>query len=61
MIYLGKFMKEIKFSIEDQNLIAPTDELLAIEGMTGNYAVDSEDVKKEPIRTTEQIRQIIES
>ncbi len=45
-------MTEIKFSIEDENPIAATDELLAIGGMTGNYAVDSEDVKKEPIITT---------
>jgi hypothetical protein len=45
-------MTDIEFSLEDENLITATDELLAIEGMTGNYAVDLEDVKKEPIITT---------
>jgi hypothetical protein len=46
---LGKFMTEIKFSIEGENAITATEELLAIEGITGNYTVNSEDVKKEAV------------
>ncbi|MGM3306442.1 hypothetical protein ACSQ6I_10735 [Anabaena sp. WFMT] len=45
-------MTEIKFSIEGEDSIAATEELLAIEGITGNYTVDSEDIKKEPVITT---------
>ena len=45
-------MTEIKFSIEGENAITATEELLAIEGITGNYTADSEDVRKEPLITT---------
>ncbi|MDB9310980.1 hypothetical protein PN471_20595 [Aphanizomenon sp. CS-733/32] len=45
-------MTDIKFSIEGEDAIQATEELLAIEGITGNYAVNSEDVKKEPVLTT---------
>ena len=42
-------MTELKFSIEGENAITATEELLAIEGITGNYSVDSEDVKKKQL------------
>lgn len=45
-------MTEIKFSIEGEDAILATEELLAIEGITGNYAIDSEEVKKEAVITT---------
>jgi len=45
-------MTEIKFAIEGEEAIAATDELLAIEGITGNYSVDSEEVRKEAVITT---------
>lgn len=45
-------MTEIKFSIEGEDAIVATEELLAIEGITGNYTVDSEEVKKEAVITT---------
>ena len=38
-------MTEIKFAIEGEDAITATEELLAIEGITGNYTVNSEDVK----------------
>ena len=44
-----------KFSIEGEDAITATEELLAIEGITGNYTVNSdnsEDVKKEPMIAT---------
>ncbi|MCX5982675.1 MAG: hypothetical protein NTY89_12975 [Nostocales cyanobacterium LacPavin_0920_SED1_MAG_38_18] len=45
-------MTEIKFAIEGEDAITATEELLAIEGITGNYTVNSEDVKKEAVITT---------
>ena len=45
-------MTEIKFSIEGDEAIAATEELLAIEGITGDYTINSEDVKKEAVITT---------
>ncbi|MEY2912846.1 MAG: hypothetical protein RLZZ184_2155 [Cyanobacteriota bacterium] len=45
-------MTEIKFAIEAEDAITATKELLAIEGITGNYTVNSEDVKKEAVITT---------
>jgi len=45
-------MTEIKFSIEGEDAITAAEELLAIEGITGNYTVNSEDVKKEAVITT---------
>ena len=45
-------MTEIKFSIEGEDAITAAEELLAIEGITGNYTADSEDVRKEPLITT---------
>lgn len=45
-------MTEIKFAIEAEDAITATKELLAIEGITGNYIVNSEDVKKEAVITT---------
>ncbi|MCS6282691.1 MAG: tetratricopeptide repeat protein, partial [Dolichospermum sp.] len=44
-------MTEIKFSIEGDEAIAATEELLAIEGITGDYTINSEDVKKEAVIT----------
>jgi uncharacterized membrane protein len=35
-------MSEIKFSIEGDDAIAATEELLAMDGMEGSYAVDKE-------------------
>ncbi|QXE22205.1 hypothetical protein B6N60_00887 [Richelia sinica FACHB-800] len=52
MIFLAKFMTEIKFAIEGEDAIQATEELLAIEGITGNYTVESEDIKKEAVITT---------
>ncbi|WP_413171168.1 hypothetical protein [Anabaena azotica] len=52
VIFLGEFMTEIKFSIEGEDAILATEKLLAIEGITGNYAIDSEEVKKEAVITT---------
>ncbi|MFN6157844.1 MAG: hypothetical protein ACK46N_05065 [Dolichospermum sp.] len=40
-------MTEIKFAIEAEDAITATKELLAIECITGNYTVNSEDVKWE--------------
>jgi hypothetical protein len=45
-------MTEIKFAIEGEDAITATEELLAIEGITGNYTVESEDIKKEAVITT---------
>ena len=45
-------MTEIKFSIEGEDSIAATEELLAIDGITGDYTIDSEDVRKEAVITT---------
>jgi hypothetical protein len=45
-------MTEIQFSIKGENAITATEELLALEGITGDYSVDSEDVKKEAVITT---------
>ncbi|ALB43657.1 hypothetical protein AA650_21230 [Anabaena sp. WA102] len=42
----------MKFAIEGEDAITATEELLAIEGITGNYTVNSEDVKKEAVITT---------
>ena len=45
-------MTEIKFAIEGEDAITATKELLAIEGITGNYTVNSEEIKKEAVITT---------
>jgi DNA-binding transcriptional regulator YbjK len=45
-------MTEIKFAIEGEEAILATEELLAIEGITGDYTADSEDVRKEAVITT---------
>ncbi|MBD2294205.1 hypothetical protein H6G06_12050 [Anabaena sphaerica FACHB-251] len=45
-------MTEIKFSIEGEEAITATEEFLAIEGITGNYTINSEEIKKEPVITT---------
>ncbi len=45
-------MTEIQFAIAGEDAITATEELLAIKGITGNYSVDSEDVKKEAVITT---------
>jgi hypothetical protein len=45
-------MTEIKFAIEGEDAITATEELLAIEGITGNYTVNSEEIEKEPVITT---------
>ncbi len=45
-------MTEIKFAIEGEDAITATKELLAIEGITGNYTVNSEEIEKEPVITT---------
>lgn len=45
-------MTEIKFAIEGEDAITATEELLAIEGITGNYTVNSEEIEKEAVITT---------
>ena len=45
-------MTEIKFAIEGEDAITATKELLAIEGITGNYTVNSEEIEREPVITT---------
>jgi hypothetical protein len=45
-------MTKIKFAIEGEDAITATKELLAIEGITGNYTVNSEEIKKEAVITT---------
>ncbi|MEA5617151.1 hypothetical protein VB711_04765 [Cronbergia sp. UHCC 0137] len=45
-------MAEIKFLIEGEDSIAATEELLAIEGITGDYTIDSEEARKEAVITT---------
>ena len=45
-------MTEIKFAIEGEDAITAIKELLAIEGITGNYTVNSEEIEKEAVITT---------
>jgi hypothetical protein len=45
VIFLAKFMTEIKFAIEGEDAIQATEELLAIEGIKGNYITSGQ---KEP-------------
>lgn len=41
-------MSDIKFSIEGQDAVAATKELLAIEGIQGNYEIEQE-TQKDPL------------
>jgi hypothetical protein len=45
-------MTEIKFAIEGEDAITATEELLAIEGITGDYTVNSEEIEREAVITT---------
>ncbi|HHP7245838.1 MAG TPA: hypothetical protein ACFE0H_14255 [Elainellaceae cyanobacterium] len=45
-------MAEIQISVEGQAAIAATQDLLAIDGLSGQYEVDEEDVEREGILAT---------
>ncbi|BAY12916.1 hypothetical protein [Calothrix sp. NIES-2098] len=45
-------MADIRVAIEGEDAVAATEELLAIPGISGNYAVSSEVQEREPVITT---------